>query len=345
MLTDIFARRYGETVLWPGYTATESRLLVQAFGLVEDVIPFRRGNGGQIIYGAPERWTQIHDTLSRELGLPELSPRSDGWGHRFDMDLVCKVFVTGTPLGSANADQVIKERLSFVELAFRTREQELAALTAELPQRITAAQRSEAARLAVIFKAGGRAVDCQTIAADLVAELDERTLQFRACVGELNERFRQAGTPLNYHNGVIQVGADPLVEQEIERPFWRLVADPRWANVDTDMKEALDRRDSGGRDPAFYSAKALESTIKIISELKGWTTGREKGAHNFIEHLAANGFIEPWESDALKHFFTKVRNPFGHGPGSGEMVELTSQQAQWAIETCMSWTKTLIKRL
>ena len=346
MLTDIFARRYGETVLWPGYTATESRLLVQAFGLVEEVIPFRKGDGRQIIYGARERWTQIHDTLSRELGVHELSPRSDGWGHRFDMDLVCKIFVTGNPPGSANADQVIKERLSFVELAFRAREQELAAFTADLPQRITAAQRSEAARLAAVLKAGGGAtVDCRTIAADVTAELDEQTSAFRACVDELNERFRQAGTRLNYHNGVIQVGADPLVEREIERPFWRLVADLRWANVDTDMKEALDRRDSGGRDPAFYSAKALESTIKIISELKGWTTGRERGAHNFIEHLAANGFIEPWERDALKHFFTNVRNPFGHGPGSGDMVELTGQQTQWAIETCMSWTKTLIERL
>jgi len=345
MLTDIFARRYGETVLWPAYTATEARLLVQAFGLVEEVIPFREGDGRQIIYGARERWTQIHDTLSRELGVHELSPRSNGWGNRFDMDLVCKIFVTENPPRSENADQAIKERLSFVELAFRAREQELAAFTADLPKKIAAAQRSEAVRLAAVLKAGGGAtVDCRTIAAGVTAELDEQNSVFRACVDELNERFRQAGTRLNYHNGVIQVGADPLVEREIERPFWRLVADPRWVNVDTDMKEALDRRDSGGRDPAFYSAKALESTIKIISELKGWTTGRERGAHNFIEHLAENGFIEPWESDAMKHFFTKVRNPFGHGPGSADMVVLTGQQTQWAIETCMSWTKTLIER-
>lgn len=346
MLTDIFARRYEDTILWPGYTATESRLLVQAFGLVEEVIPFRERDGREIIYGARERWTKIHDTLSRELGVHELSPRSDGWAHIFDMDRVCKTFVTGNLPSSTSADQTMKERLSFVELAFRAREQELAVITADLPRRITVAQRSEARRLAAALKAGGEVtVDCRTIAAEVTAELDGKRGAFRVCVDELNERFRQADTWLNYHNGVIQVGADPLVEREVAGPFWRLAADPRWANVDTDMKEALDRRDSGGRDPAFYSAKALESTIKIISELKGWTTGRETGARHFIEGLAANGFIETWESAALKHFFTNVRNPFGHGPGSGDMVELTAQQTQWAIEACMSWIKTLIERL
>ena len=95
MLTDIFARRYEGTVLWPAYTATESRLLVQASGLVEEVIPFRERDGREIIYGARERWTNIHNTLSRELGVHELSPRSDGWAQIFDMDRVCKTFVTG----------------------------------------------------------------------------------------------------------------------------------------------------------------------------------------------------------------------------------------------------------
>lgn len=346
MLTDIFARRYRETVIWPAYSEAESRLLVQAFGLVEEVIPFRERDGTQIIYGARERWLQIHDALSRELGVHELAPRSDGWGHRFDMDVVCRTFVTADPPRPASADQSIKERLSFVELAFRAREEELAALTADLPQKIVSAARSEATRLAAVLKAGaGATVDCRTIAADLTAELEEQVSAFRDCVDELNERFRQAGTRLNYHNGLIQVGADPLVEREIERPFWRLVADARWKNVDTDMKEALDLRDSNLGDPAFYAARALESAIKIISDVKRWTTGRERGAYNFIENLAGNGFITAWESGLLKQFFTNVRNPFGHGPGSGDMPELISQQTQWAIETCMTWVKTLIGRL
>ena len=35
----------------------------------------------------------------------------------------------------------------------------------------------------------------------------------------------------------------------------------------------------------------------------------------------------------------------GHGPGDEPMPELSPQQTDWAIEFCMSWTKSLIKQL
>lgn len=153
--------------------------------------------------------------------------------------------------------------------------------------------------------------------------------------------------PLNYHNGFIQMSTDGLTQAEVEMPFWSVVSDPAWKNVDTDMKEALDLRDSGGRDPAFYAARALESTIKIISDKKGWTHGKERGAHNYIDNLVAkkNAFITSWEGDFLKEFFTHVRNPFGHGAGSADMPTLADSQTQWAIEFSMSWIKQLIHRL
>ena len=113
-----------------------------------------------------------------------------------------------------------------------------------------------------------------------------------------------------YYNGYIQISEDELLLQEAEELFWNLVADPIWKNVDTDMQEAIDRRDGGERDPAWYAAR----------------------------------FIEQWESDALKSIFTELRNPFGHGPGSKEMPSLTPQQIDLAIESCISWAKSLIKR-
>jgi hypothetical protein len=126
------------------------------------------------------------------------------------------------------------------------------------------------------------------------------------------------------------------------------VADPKWKNVDHDMKEAVDRSHAGERDPAFYAAKALESTIKIISAENGWTRGTENGASAFIDNLVSekNGrFIEVWESEELKGFFARVRNPFGHGPGAEQIPMLKEHQAEWAIEACMSWIKSLIQRM
>ena len=163
---------------------------------------------------------------------------------------------------------------------------------------------------------------------------------------ELNTRLSGARYPLHYHNGFIQIQRDEITSAEIEQPFWSLVSEPLWENVDLDMKEALDQRDAGGKDPALYAAKALESTIKIISDVLSVSHGNEKGAHNFIENLAKKGvvFLNEWESEFVKGYFSRVRNPLGHGPGKAPMPTLNAEQTTWAIETAMSWIKLLVER-
>jgi hypothetical protein len=237
----------------------------------------------------------------------------------------------------------MKERISFVELALRFREEELTVLNLDLTKTMAAATKQ-----ANLYQMRGVRIPRNSLIDQLRAHNDSMNTTFKECAEELNERLKRAGTSLNYHNGFIQVATDPLVEEQIERAFWAIVTDPLWKNVDIDMKEALDRRDANDRDPAFYAARALESTIKIISDQKGWTHGGEKGAYNYIDNLGSkkNGvFITAWEQVALKSFFTTIRNPLGHGPGSAEMPQLTSEQTNWAIETCMSWIKSLIQRM
>lgn len=352
MLTDIFAERYSYRVLWEAYTEAESKLLVQCFRIVaEQLIPY--WVNGEESDTAKAEWTLLHDHLSMELGLDELGPRyysyQTTWMGKpytqsgfWTYDKVCKDFVCAKYSGAVSPDRFMKERISFVELAFRLREEELTVLNSELPKKIEAAKLKDHLVQAVGMRIPGSRVDGIKTINDVL------NANFKASVDELNERFRQAGKQLNYHNGFIQVATDPLVEEQIECAFWEVVADPLWKNVDIDMKEALDRRDANDRDPAFYAARALESAIKIISDQKGWTHGGEKGAHNYIENLSSksNGeFIKDWERDALKSFFTAIRNPFGHGPGSAEMPQLTLEQTNWAIETCMTWIKSLVQRM
>ena len=83
---------------------------------------------------------------------------------------------------------------------------------------------------------------------------------FRSAVRELNIRFREAGIPLQNHNGLFQLSSDKLTNVQIEQPFWDLLKNSKWTNVDIDIKEALDRRDNNNRDAALYTLKALEST-------------------------------------------------------------------------------------
>jgi hypothetical protein len=351
MLTDIFANRYANRTIWEQCTEVETRLLTQCFRIIaEQLIPYYDAKG-QESDTAKVKWESLHDNLSMELGVDELSPRyysyqttvmgkthtSSGLSPVYQ---VCKNFVWAKYTETVSPDRFMKERISFVELAFRLREEELAA--SERPTILGGLNLDD------LIDAGRGIRVPGSPGEGWRAHNKSLKTEFAKYVTELNERFWQAGIHLNYHNGFIQVAADELVERQIERPFWAIVDDPIWKNVDIEMKEALDRRDGGQRDPAFFAAKALESTIKIISDRKGWTHGRENGAHNYIDNLGSakhGAFIKEWETEALKAFFTKIRNPFGHGAGSSEMPELTIQQTDWAIETCMSWIKSLIQRM
>jgi hypothetical protein len=345
MLTDIFAYRYAQPRLWETFYEEHRRLLVQGYQLLNDLCPFYVD--GHEDKRGKEFWTQIHDLLARELGLQELSPsyfgfynKQDQWqGFSKSRVQMCETWLLTEFDGKISADRHIKERLSLVEIGFREHEIFVAGLNAKLAENIAVTE---------LFDKRGqrRGVQVFSNSSDrLRAANASVNAKFQTAVNELNTRFRQANCQLHYHNGFIQISEDETVAQEIETPFWKLVAAPKWKNVDHDMKEAIDLRDTGGRDPAFYAARSLESTIKIISDEKQLTHGKERGAHAYIDNLRGAKLIEVWEMEALKDFFTKVRNPFGHGPGAAPMPSLTDHQTNWAIENSMIWIKSLIRRV
>lgn len=350
MLTDIFADRYSTVDLWSTIGKAENRLLVQTFRILsEQICPYFLYDGKENPQGKVF-WKDIHDRLSMELGLKSLSPVAytyqgtrAGKPHTYSglwtFNKVCENWMLKEYDGSEPTDAFMKERLSLVEIGYRKRGEQITAANDKLPEQIAAAQTRQ--------KTIGEMRVPGSVIVGLTSQNNNLNQDFRDAVEELNARFRQAGSNLNYHNGYIQLANDELALQQIEVPFWKLVDVPKWKNVDTDMKEAVDLRDTNGRDPAFYAARALESTIKIISDEKNWTHGRENGAHNYIDNLASKKatFIKDWESDALKAFFTKLRNPFGHGAGSAAMPALSEQQTDWAIETCMIWIRSLMRRM
>ncbi|MEO8327251.1 MAG: hypothetical protein ABI618_15475 [Nitrospirota bacterium] len=340
MLTDIFARRYSGTVLWETYEEKDRQFLVQAFRIIsEQFHPYYDADGAENLL-AKKYWQMLDNKLSLELGLEDLSAKVFSYPltiqgtttnqiGTYSLLDVCKNFVCLPYFGSIPADRFIKERLSFIEIAFRERENEIEA-------QIESWNKSYVSRKLV-----------HEIRAAKEAFAEKMKAPFVNAVTELNTRFRQVNYDFHYHNGFIQRSTDQLTEDQIEDHFWLLVSTAKWENVDTDMKEAIDRRDNQGRDPTLYAAKALESTIKIISDQKDWTHGKEKGVANYLDNLGSkkNSFINDWEKSSLTDLFGIVRNPFGHGPGTKPMPSLTPQQTDWAIEFCMIWIKSLIRRL
>ena len=353
MLTDIFSYRYLDFPIWKGYGELEKRLLNQLFGIVKEAVPYYDSNGKKNAANE-EKWKTLHDRLSRELGIDELFPRYYSYTNKNDLgqsipvsgffswDYACEKFVKlDCPIDHPDPDRFTKERISFIELAMRWRYEEIEKINENLPKAILDAKLRDISPR--------RGMTLPGSAEDGVKAWNKTLNEsYALLVDEVNERFRRAGAPLTLHNGFIQVATDETIEKNIAKPFWELVADPLWQNVDIDMKEALDRRDSNDKDPALFAAKALESAIKIVSDQKGWSSGNEKGASNYIDNLVSknNGrYIDPWEADILKDYFRKVRNSLGHGPGSEPMPSLTIPQTDWAIESAMSWVRTLIRRL
>lgn len=352
MLTDIFAYRYMDQPIWQQYTETEQRLLNQAFSIVKDALPYYMLDG-KVNEKNRDIWKTLHDRLARELGVNELSERHYAYIHKnflgqelpvsgwYSWDHVCDQFINTKYTDQYDADRFIKERISFVELALRLRDEEITRTNSQLGTELAkAAMRDATPRQSL--RLPGRAVD------SVKAFNATMNSTFEGQIAELNERFRRAKAPLTYHNGYIQLAMDQQIEDRIAKPFWDLVSDPLWKNVDIDMKEALDRRDSNDKDPAIFAAKALESAIKIVSDEKNWTRGTENGAAQFVDNLvnkANGGYLTAWEGEMLKDYFRKVRNSVGHGPGSEPMPELTLPQTDWAIETAMSWVRTLVRRM
>ncbi|MEX3917964.1 AbiJ-NTD4 domain-containing protein [Paraburkholderia sp. BR10872] len=352
MLTDVFFRRYANRPLFESVGQKESALFVQAYRIVNEQIWKYYGYDEKVDETVKTTWTGIHDRLSMEFGVKELSPKyysyqtewmgkpwtNSGWN---DMNFVVEQWLNFNFIDGLDPDMFVKHRLSFVELAFRTREEQVTQANAEFPQQLAHAELQDKLRRKPMTLPGKLA--------DSVRAINEgMNRAFAANVHELNERLKQAGMPLHYHNGFLQITQDEQLQNQVEQPFWLLVKDAQWKNVSIDMAEAIDRRDTGGRDPSFYAAKALESTIKIICELKKWATGKEKGVSDFLNHLEskANGaFIEGWERQSMQRFYSDVRNDLGHGPGSKDMPNFTPQQIEQTIEFCMSWVKSLIKRV
>jgi hypothetical protein len=351
MLTDIFSYRYKDYPIWDSFNEDVRRLLNQSISLLKEVFPYYYSNGKEND-ARKTTWKYLHDLMCRELGTSQLSPlyfnhqthyagQSYNHTHMYPWVSVCENYMTAAYLGQQPVDQFVKERLSLVEIGLRQRAGEVLLENASLNSDLMAAKLRDSSPKRPLTVPGSAAAGVQ-------AMHDARIALFKRQVDEFNVRLTRAGAPLSYHNGFIQVVNDQRIEREIAAPFWALVADKKWTNVSIDLAEALDQRDNGGKDPALYAAKALESAIKIVSDTKGWTSGKETGAGNYIDNLVSksNGrFIDPWEAELLKDYFRKVRNSLGHGPGSEPMPQLGREQTNWAIESAMSWTRSLIRRM
>ncbi len=316
MITDLFHKRYRNTIFWGEHQNYPifRKFFVQTCYILQDIATqLEKDENNNICKTA-------HDKFVRELG----------WGDLNDSKSLCArcTLFLSEPYdlwNDAHGDfsSFISIRLSLVELLFREHE--------------AAVSRWE--------EAFNRSSFQKYKTDEIVLKTKRRRETLKSAIQELNHRFRESQLGLHYHAGLIQKAQDEVTMEQIVEPFWEIARGAKWKNVENDMKEAIDHRDAGKADSQLHAMKALESTIKIMSDEKGLTTGRERGAANFIDNLTSNQMIEKWESDILKNLFKDIRNPVGHGPGNQPAPALKPHEVDYIIETTMSWIRSLIRRL
>lgn len=360
MLTDIFARRYSDVQLRADWFEEDRAFMVQSAMMLRNLL--WDGPAAEKVPATTEAsFKYIHDIVAMELGHEFLADRY--WFHRYQINgnqmsttytndyiAICKNFLVKPFAQGASADRFIKERLSLVEQGFRYMSNKVAVANHGLDTAIANAQAQDVKRGERMTGMGFHELLGATSSEQLVRNNNLYLNQkFNAAVSELNERLRIAQYRLNYHNGFIQFADDALTTDQVQKPFWAIVREPKWGNVDQLIKEAIDKRDRGERDAVSPVMQALESVIKIISDEKGWTTGKEKGAVNYIDNLVPERdgvrFIAVWEKDALVKLFGEIRNHFGHGPGKAPLPTLRPQQTDWLLDSVMAWIKSLVRRL
>lgn len=343
VLTDIFADRYEHTEIELSNPTRVDRFMGQAFLMItQQLFPYYiEGRNEDPI--SKRNLQAIHDKLAMELGKQWLSPLPPSGLVRNLLQIITNFMYSETTTGFDDDPVRFKERLSFVELAFREAESIVKTKNMILPERLKALIKNERpAKADKMFMLPNLSPE------EVLRENGILNKKLQDNLKELNARFKQANLPLVYRNGFIQISEDEVVEASIKKPFWSIIGGPKWESVEHDMLVAIDLRDTGRTGAAASAAKALESTMKIISDEKGWSTGNEKGAGNYIDNMKSqkNGrFIEVWEGEMIQKFFSDVRNKLQHGTGSEPVIVLTKQQDDWAIETCMSWIKSLINRM
>ncbi len=341
MLTDIFADRYENTPINYASLQRVKRFMMQASLMITNqLLPLsgddERNCENSVII------SKVHSDLCMELGFHQLTAQTL-LTKRLSIREQTANFLGAISDADEDLDSRIKVRLSFIELAFREYESHIKKDNEDLESRRIKILENE--KLASL----GKKYNIPAFREDVIASnLCINSENSHNNIHELRERFKKAGLPLTYSSGYIQFSDDGLVEDSIKQPFWRAIDDPKWASVEHDMHVAIDLRDTGRTGAAASAAKALESTIKIISKEKGWNRGSEKGATHYIDNLVSekNGrFIEVWEASVLTGFFRDVRNKLQHGAGAEPITILSKQQDDWAIETCMSWIKSLVNRM
>jgi hypothetical protein len=140
---------------------------------------------------------------------------------------------------------------------------------------------------------------------------------------EINQRLRAAGVGYEYDGEIIRIDSE-LVHVEAVKPALELLRDKRYSGAEQEFRSAYDHYRAGKTKEALTDAlKAIESTMKVICNKRGWTFQPTDTAKGLIDVCLKNGLIPTyWQThfsslrSMLESSVPTARNKTsGHGQG------------------------------
>ena len=143
-------------------------------------------------------------------------------------------------------------------------------------------------------------------------------------ISELNSRFKEAGIGYQFiSNEIIRIDSESLHEQAV-KPTLLILQDPNFKGANEEFLSAHENYRHGRHKECLVDClKSLESTLKTICTLRGWSYEPTGTATKLIEICFANGLIPPFletQMGALRTLLQSgvptIRNKLGgHGQG------------------------------
>jgi hypothetical protein len=186
---------------------------------------------------------------------------------------------------------------------------------------------------------------------DHIRQAAEITIPAAEAVDELNERFRRASFGYRYEQGKLFRIDNELTHREITRPALQLLADPRFKGADEEFRAAHDHYKAGEyKDCAVDALNALESTMKVICDLKGWSYAQGARSSDLLKVLRREGLFPEFADQSfdqlvatLKSGLPTLRNETGgHGQGATPVV-VPIYVASYALNLAASKIRFLIE--
>lgn len=144
-------------------------------------------------------------------------------------------------------------------------------------------------------------------------------------VEEINGRFREAGSGYEFRDGQVVEVTSQHLHTEAVQPALEILADEAFAGANAEYRDAHGHYRAGRYGDALHEcAKAFESTMKVICDLKGRTYSATATAKDLIPVLLGNGLLPPFMQAKLNNFRSLLetavptpRNKLdGHGAGA-----------------------------